>query len=125
MLRNKVFEMPVPEYLPSYYLICWPFNCLPIFVPGRPDKRKSTGSKTARGGPMKSALRVKASGRAKPLQQEFSDFEAMVPVGEGIRRTRKPAKSTIASADTEGQKAAATRARITAKSTGSKQRRST
>jgi hypothetical protein len=73
---------------------------------------------------MKSTSRVKTSGRAKPVEQEFSDFEAMVPT-EGIRRTRKPAKSTIASADTEGQKSAATRARKTAKSTGSRERRNT
>jgi hypothetical protein len=74
---------------------------------------------------MKSVFRAKSEPRGKPLEQEFSDFEAMAPVGDAKRRTRKPAKSTIASADTESQKAAATRARITAKSTGSKERRST
>jgi hypothetical protein len=74
---------------------------------------------------MKSTSRVKTSERARPLEQEFSDFEAMAPTGEGKRRTRKPARSTIASADTKGQKAAATRARMTAKSTGSKDRRNT
>ena len=74
---------------------------------------------------MKSTLRAKSGGRVKSLEQEFSNFEAMAPTGEGIRRTRKPARSTIASTDTKGQKAAATRARMTAKSTGSKERRST
>jgi hypothetical protein len=63
---------------------------------------------------MKSTLRIKSRTGSELLEPEFAE-----------RRTRKPARSTIASADTAGQKKAATRARQTAKSTGSAERRST
>ena len=63
---------------------------------------------------MKRALRDKGRTlEGRPLEQVFSDFEAMEPT-EGERRTRKPAKATIRSADTKGQRDAATRARKTA-----------
>jgi hypothetical protein len=62
---------------------------------------------------MKRALRDKRTIEGQPLEKAFADFEAMEPA-EGERRTRKPAKSTIGSADTKSQKDAATRARKTA-----------
>jgi hypothetical protein len=62
---------------------------------------------------MKNKFRDKRSTEGRPLEQVFGDFEAMAAT-EGQRRTRKPAKSTLASADTKGQKDAATRARKSA-----------
>jgi len=64
---------------------------------------------------MKSNLRAK----------ESLESDVTARIGEGKRRTRKPARSTIASADTNSQKTAATRARQTATSTGSNECRST
>ena len=65
---------------------------------------------------MKKQLRDKRPIKGHPIEEVFADFEAMVPA-EGERRTRKPAKATIGSADTKSQKDAATRARKTAKPT--------
>src|SRR5437773_10531041 len=59
---------------------------------------------------MKKQLRDRRPIEGMTLERAFSDFEAMEPAG-GKRRTRKPAKATIASADTKGQRGAATRAR--------------
>src|SRR4051812_16077354 len=49
----------------------------------------------------------------RPLEEAFSDYEAMEPT-EGERQTRKPAKATIRSAGTKAQRDAATRIRKTA-----------
>ena len=62
---------------------------------------------------MKKQLRDKRPIKGHPLEEVFADFEALAPT-EGERRTRKPAKATIASAGTKGQRDAATRARKTA-----------
>src|SRR5438552_6247269 len=68
------------------------------------------------GGLMKKQLRDKRPIKGHPLEEVFADFEAMTPT-EGERRTRKPAKATIASAGTKSQRDAATRARKTANPT--------
>ena len=62
---------------------------------------------------MKKQLRDKRPIEGHPLEEAFADFEALAPA-EGPRRTRKPAKATIASAGTKSQRDAATRARKTA-----------
>ena len=62
---------------------------------------------------MKKQLRDKRPIEGHPLEAVFADFEALTPT-EGQRRTRKPAKATIASAGTKSQRDAATRARKTA-----------
>ena len=62
---------------------------------------------------MKRQLRDKRPIEGHPLEEVFADFEALAPA-EGERRTRKPAKATIASAGTKSQRDAATRARKTA-----------
>ena len=59
---------------------------------------------------MKKQLRDTRAIAGTPLERAFADFEAMEPAA-GERRTRKPAKATIASADTRSQRRAATRAR--------------
>src|SRR5437870_8349011 len=70
---------------------------------------------------MKKQLRDRRPIEGMPLEQAFADFEAMEPAG-GQRRTRKPAKSTIASADTRSQRGAATRARTAGTNSPAKQR---
>jgi hypothetical protein len=72
-----------------------------------------------KGASMKNRLRDKSPTEGRALEQVFGDFEVMAPTG-GERRTRKPAKSTLASADTKGQKDAATRARKTATPTNAR-----
>jgi hypothetical protein len=67
---------------------------------------------------MKKQLRDKRPTEGRPLEEVFADFEALTPA-EGERRTRKPAKATIASAGTKSQRDAATRARKTATPTTS------
>jgi hypothetical protein len=71
---------------------------------------------------MKKQLRDKRSIEGRPLEEVFSDFEALAPA-EGERRTRKPAKATIASAGTKSQRDAATRARKVATPTTSRARK--
>src|SRR5947208_16857791 len=71
---------------------------------------------------MKKQLRDRRSIEGVPLERAFSDFEAMEPAG-GERRTRKPAKATIASADTRSQRRAATRARTAGPNPTAEQRR--